>query len=890
MRKTRLVHFWPVLLLATVLVLAGWADDASFGAAGTPGAAGTAGADGGNVEVLNFHGSDFLRSTGEFAEGDNPLRFVTATITGADATEGGTVTIAFTVAENDADATPVTGITSVNANIVKLEPAANGESFNQWVPYIYRTETVSGTEDPAGNPFDEPDGFEVEQGYRESCDLTDRGDGSYTCVLPTNIASVVTPVAGTAITFDDTLTHRVSIQMGGRRGPTDDDTFDFVPDGSAVTETRNIVETAACTQCHGEEFRSHGGDRLSVENCVTCHNPAGTDAQGGETLDMQVMIHRIHAGGELATIPGDDGIVWDDPATPEDEHADNGEYAIWGDRDTKHEWWKVEFPAVISNCMKCHQETGGDHENWKNNPNRVACGSCHNNVDFATGTNHGGGVQANDNSCTTCHPASGVEAPFIKPITVVHDWTRRDQRHIPEFQVDLTASDPPNGEYFEAGESPVITIVINEDDDGDGVWTPVADHHITSESNTSGEGCAKDACPPRDGIFTGTALFVHGPRARRVPVLTTAARVEILASGAGPFDLSAAHTLEITFDGGKDLFKSDTALREIVSGTVSVDIADGTFADLSAATATEIMDWLNGDAAFAARGIAYIDEASGLLAIRSRNLGTFYSLQLSDGTMTTAVFGSDTAVKVIGGFTVSASIADTADPKLAQFADRIEYTLDTVDDLQPGTYMVGVEFADRGRPSTSNYKTPSVAKARFQVGQADEELAPAGNCALCHQGPDGRGFVLDYYRHDKIFDNTAVDQCGQCHDYQSQTDTAGSPSSDGWNGSRPISRRVHAVHYGSSLNYPLLTVNYQDADPIAGRKWDITYSQDIRNCETCHPDGTTSGTWITKAARTPCSGCHDSDAATAHMKLMTYDPTPALPWNGDQEESCQTCH
>jgi len=37
-------------------------------------------------------------------------------------------------------------------------------------------------------------------------------------------------------------------------------------------------------------------------------------------------------------------------------------------------------------------------------------------------------------------------------------------------------------------------------------------------------------------------------------------------------------------------------------------------------------------------------------------------------------------------------------------------------------------------------------------------------------------------------------------------------------------------------------------------------------------------------------GCHDADAAVAHMRLQTYDPTPTDPWSGDEQESCQTCH
>ena len=109
-------------------------------------------------------------------------------------------------------------------------------------------------------------------------------------------------------------------------------------------------------------------------------------------------------------------------------------------------------------------------------------------------------------------------------------------------------------------------------------------------------------------------------------------------------------------------------------------------------------------------------------------------------------------------------------------------------------------------------------------------------------------------------------------------------------GARPIAKRVHAVHVGSSLQYPLRTVDYANGDPTTGRNWDITFPQDVRNCQACHVDGDTSGTWASEPSRLPCSGCHDSDAAMTHMKLNTDDPTPADPWSGDENEACKTCH
>ena len=101
-------------------------------------------------------------------------------------------------------------------------------------------------------------------------------------------------------------------------------------------------------------------------------------------------------------------------------------------------------------------------------------------------------------------------------------------------------------------------------------------------------------------------------------------------------------------------------------------------------------------------------------------------------------------------------------------------------------------------------------------------------------------------------------------------------------------RRVHAVHYGSSLNYPNATVSH--ADSVVGRNWTTTSPQDVRNCQTCHQTGPTSGAWPTTPNRLACGGCHDSDAASAHLRLQTSDPTPAAPWSGDEQESCNTCH
>ncbi len=836
--------------------------DGTDGSNGLDGTDGTDGTDGmtGSAPITSFHGTDFMRSSGDYALGKED---VTVEITAADAADDGTLTVDFTVTDDAGN--PVGGIVDARFAVASLEPASGDYDYNRWVPYVYETEEV--LED---GEWPNPAGTAVDQAAAESeGTLTDNGGGSYSYTFATNVAAVVTDVGGEAITYDRARTHRVAVMLGGHDGPTGDAWYDWVPDGSELVETRDIIDTAACQACHGESFAGHDGDRSHVEVCAVCHTADNTDAQSGESLDLKQMIHRIHSGGELPTIPGDDGIVWDDPATAEDESADNGSYAIWGDGDVKHEWWDVRFPAVRANCVKCHNGDGTDVDNYLLVPSRAACGSCHADVDYSTGDNHPGGVMNSDTMCTYCHSDSSIET--------YHFWTDDDPRNAPEFTVELSVSTPANGMYFEPGESPVVTIAVSDD-------SGLIDHTTVVEDDAA-EGCleGEDPCPTRDGKFDRFYLFVEGPRAARNPVLSTASHVEAVSADSGPFDISAASSLDLVFDAGVDV----RTRTETFPGTVSVPVDSAAFANLSAATTDELATWLNDDADFVTRAWAFVDDA-GDLVIRDRNLGTVFSLQLLDGELTDRVFDGDTSVHVAGGYYARNDLVQHSDPAdddpLATWdADAITYQLDDVEDLLPGTYTVSVEIADAGRNSDDDYVTPTVGWTTFQVGQEDEELPIAGNCDTCHQSDDGQGYVLDFPRHNKQLGDDAISQCGACHDYQPQT-------ADGadWGGALPISKRIHAVHMGANLAYPTDTVGHDDI--IAGRNWEIQFPQDIRYCETCHPADSTSGSWATDANRLACGGCHDTDAAVAHMELQTVDPTPDAPFSGDEEESCAVCH
>jgi OmcA/MtrC family decaheme c-type cytochrome len=220
---------------------------------------------------------------------------------------------------------------------------------------------------------------------------------------------------GTALpeNFDQTRTHTLGIYstrnltniptVGFGKNYFANVEFDFRPDAKPVTEVwAKINDTTSCLACHNtRNFGLHGGSRRDVKLCVLCHQPQTTDPDTGNTVDLKVMIHKIHAPGEL-TKP----------------------YVIWGNANSIHDYSGVTYPQDVRNCDNCHEgidatKKPAQSDAWYTKPGREACGSCHEDVNWATGANHPGGAQLNDNQCATCHqPVS--EAEFDASIKGAH--------------------------------------------------------------------------------------------------------------------------------------------------------------------------------------------------------------------------------------------------------------------------------------------------------------------------------------------------------------------------------------------------------------------------------------------------------------------------------------
>jgi OmcA/MtrC family decaheme c-type cytochrome len=191
-------------------------------------------------------------------------------------------------------------------------------------------------------------------------DLVDAGPGTYDLTLgPANVPNL-----------DRTRTHTAAGWVVRTRTALDSDvdaaSFNFVPSGGAAVERDEAVSDAACNRCHGV-LQAHG-TRRDVQFCITCHSPQTTDPETSRTVDFQVMIHKIHQGGNLPSV----------------QKGTN--YFIVGNQQSVHDYSDVAFPwhDGVQHCTVCHAG-GEDSDNWRARPSITACTSCHDNVKFAAG-------------------------------------------------------------------------------------------------------------------------------------------------------------------------------------------------------------------------------------------------------------------------------------------------------------------------------------------------------------------------------------------------------------------------------------------------------------------------------------------------------------------------
>jgi OmcA/MtrC family decaheme c-type cytochrome len=296
-------------------------------------------------------------------------------ITDAQIAADGTVTA--TISMTDPQGLPLdrAGITTPGAVSVSFIVATIPKSQEQYTAYTTRTKTSTINGKSA-----------IQAGADSGGTFTAVTDGVYKYKFGTKAPNG----------YDATATHTIGayasrnltvFNLGTNYAST---TFNFVPNGSAVTVTRDVVHSSGCNSCH-DQISFHGGSRRGVELCVLCHTPQTVNPDTGNTVDFKVMVHKIHAGSSLPSVVA---------GTP---------YQIIGFNNAVSDFSTVVYPADVRRCETCHEQgaKAAQATAYLTKPTRAACGSCHDDVNFATGDKHLGGPQFDDNLCSTCHIPQG---------------------------------------------------------------------------------------------------------------------------------------------------------------------------------------------------------------------------------------------------------------------------------------------------------------------------------------------------------------------------------------------------------------------------------------------------------------------------------------------------
>lgn len=286
----------------------------------------------------------------------------------------GTISVTYTIADPQGLPLDAAGVTTPGTVSLSFLAAYIPNGQEQYVSYITRTATgtvIASTTQAA-----------ADSGGTTTASST---AGQYSYTFKTK-----------ATGFDPTTTNTIGI-YGSRNLTTyglttsyGSTTFNFVPNGSAVVTTRDVVRDASCDRCH-DQLSFHGGSRRGIALCVMCHTPQTTDPNSGNTLDMKVMAHKIHLGSSLPSVMA------------------GGKYYFVGFQNSISDYSTVVDPADARRCTVCHDQTTGAKQatSYMTEPTRATCGSCHDNVNFATGANHPAGAYTDDTKCATCHVPQG---------------------------------------------------------------------------------------------------------------------------------------------------------------------------------------------------------------------------------------------------------------------------------------------------------------------------------------------------------------------------------------------------------------------------------------------------------------------------------------------------
>ena len=193
--------------------------------------------------------------------------------------------------------------------------------------------------------------------------------------------------------------------------------------------SRKVVAMESCNSCHAP-LAAHG-TRVDPNYCVICHNTGSIDFNTNNPIDLKSMLHKLHGGKNVLT----------------KDYSINGLSFKLTDPVTKAVSGTA-FPQDVKNCATCHEtQYAAQAANWKSVPSTLACGSCHDGIDFSTGLGltladaeynkltttlvkltasaygHIGGRQADDSKCVLCHTAADTPVYHAAAVKTEHNTT-----------------------------------------------------------------------------------------------------------------------------------------------------------------------------------------------------------------------------------------------------------------------------------------------------------------------------------------------------------------------------------------------------------------------------------------------------------------------------------
>lgn len=330
--------------------------------------------------------------------------------------------------------------------------------------------------------------------------------------------------------------------------------FDVVPAGG-IPQIREGVTTAQCNACH-DPLRIHG-NRREVRLCTLCHTQQATD-EHGTSIDLSVMVHKIHAGKDLPSIV-------DGPPGATYQVGD----AVYAHKDENGVVSGVGYPRPLNDCAVCH--TGGaTSDYYTDRPAAAPCSSCHDDVNPSLvttaagppGTNHIQNRGFADGDCQFCHLAAAT-AEFDVSVPGAHVIPEQSAQ-LAGLVVDISAL-ASHG----AGQMPRVSFKVT-----DSAGAPLRDLSGLNRLAFSLAGPTSDYSQ----VLTATAVgggaggTLSGPAGDGTFQYTLPVAVPADASGTWALGAEARRSVTLAAPEGATRTVNEAAVNPVV--TFSVDDAE----------------------------------------------------------------------------------------------------------------------------------------------------------------------------------------------------------------------------------------------------------------------------------------------------------------------------